>query len=134
MPRPHESTSHVDALIARYAQGRSIAELERTNDLPPGALSQSLRPSSRGRFPRFETQKRFADVLDAPLEEVSRAFAADADGSQLPLGASEWERELLAICRDLDDTMRAMVLDVARAARKHSGPDHYSGRDKDHES
>lgn len=70
--------SHADALVERYAAGRSIRELERAHGLTPGALANHLKPSVRGGFPRLEILERFAEVLGAPLKEVTAAFAKDA--------------------------------------------------------
>lgn len=115
MANDDPAISHVDALIERYARGRSIKQIERENNLPEGALSRTLRPSQRGKFPRYETQKRFADALSAPLDEVSEAFGRDSDSSYLGTGGlTTYERDLLAETRRLNHDQRAMLLTLAR--------------------
>ncbi len=111
-----EPQSHIDALIAKYANGRSIKEMERQHGLPEGALGNHLKPSQRGRFPRLPIQERFADALGAPLREVSNAFAADSkvgilEADPLPPHA----KRLVDDYVELDDSHQALARTVVRA-------------------
>ncbi|CRK55462.1 hypothetical protein [Alloactinosynnema sp. L-07] len=102
--------THVDLLISKYANGRSIAEIERENGLTAGALGHHLKPSQRGGAPKFEVLMRFVAALDAPLREVSSAFFADAGaamdgGEPLPPRAVRLTEQYLG----LDPTRRRIA-------------------------
>jgi len=107
------SGSHVDALIQRYAPDTSIKELERHNNLAPGALGNHLKPASRGRFPRQPILERFAEVLRAPLREVTAAFAADAElalvTDPLPTHAQQVLDDYLALNAEDQALARAIL-------------------------
>lgn len=101
---------HVDLLLNKYAPGRTVADIERANKLPPGALGHHLKPSQRGGAPRLEVMTRFADALGAPMWEVSQAFFAEAGvamdrGEPLPPGAMK----LLDTYLGLDDAGRRLA-------------------------
>jgi hypothetical protein len=105
-----DAQRHVDLLLQKYARGRTIADIERENELTPGALGHHLKPSQRGSAPKLEVLKRFADALSAPMREVSEAFFADAgvamDGGE-PLPAAA--KQLLDLYLGLDDTRRRLA-------------------------
>jgi hypothetical protein len=107
------SGSHVDALIQRYAVGRSIKELERQHGLAVGALGNHLKPANRGKFPRMPILERFAEVLCAPLKEVTAAFAADAElalvTDPLPAHVQEFLDDYLALLPEDQALARAIV-------------------------
>ncbi|MGH3760280.1 hypothetical protein [Actinophytocola sp.] len=106
-------SSHVDALIQRYAPGRSIKELERQHGLAIGALGNHLKPAARGRFPRLPILERFAEVLCAPLKEVNAAFAADAEldlvTDPLPAHAQQLMDDYLALTPEDQALARAIL-------------------------
>jgi transcriptional regulator with XRE-family HTH domain len=122
--------SHVDALIRRYARGRSIKEIERGNGLPEGALSRTLRPSQRGRIPRLHIQERFAQALGAPLYEVSIAFNAD-NGVSLENPLPPQAQALLNDYLTLDDQRRALIEGIVRLAAEQQREE--DQRDEDHQ-
>ncbi len=81
----------VDALIARYTDGRSVREIERANGLPEGSLSNFLKPSSRGKVPKLHVMQRFAVALGATLDEVSIAFGQEHGVALVALANDELE-------------------------------------------
>lgn len=109
--------SHIDTLIERYAAGKSIKELERQHGLAVGALGNHLKPANRGRFPRMPILERFAEVLGAPLKEVTAAFAADAElalvTDPLPTHAQQLLDDYLA----LDAKDQALARAILRTIR-----------------
>ncbi|WP_291412842.1 hypothetical protein [Actinophytocola sp.] len=120
------SGRRVDRLIQRYAPDTSIKELERQNNLAPGALSNHLKPASRGRFPRQPILERFAAVLRAPLREVTAAFAADAGlalvADPLPAHAQQVLDDYLA----LDTKDQALARAILHTIRHRPEPDQHS--------
>lgn len=70
--------SNVELLVAKYANGRSVKEIERQNELTAGALANFLKPSRGKGLPQLRVMQRFAAALDASMAEVSTAFVKDA--------------------------------------------------------
>lgn len=108
----------VDTLIARYAKGRSVRELERANGLPEGSLSNSLKPSNRGKIPKLHVMQRFAEVLETSLDEVSIAFGKEAGVALVALANDEIE--LVETYRLLPQSTKNLMRGcVALAAVQH---------------
>lgn len=70
--------SHVEQLVARYARGRSVREIERDNNLTQGALANFLKPSRGRGLVHIQVMERFANALGVTLKEASQAFVWDA--------------------------------------------------------
>lgn len=70
--------SHVEQLVARYARGRSVREIERDNNLSQGALANFLKPSRGRGLAHISVMERFASALGVTLKEASQAFVRDA--------------------------------------------------------
>ena len=111
MTAPGSSETHLQRLVKRYANGRTIKQLEREARLKEGALGNYLRPAKRdpgSKIPSAEVMIRFAGALDAPLEEVSQAFIQDwVNESGIPVGpgaaaCTAAEADLLENYRALD--------------------------------
>lgn len=112
----HESP--IDALIRRHARGRSVRKIEEDFGLRDGSLSHYLKPSQRGRWPSLKVQERFAAALEAPLTEVSKAFAAES-GIELDDDLTPTERELILNFRALEEPARSLAFDfLAMAANR----------------
>lgn len=73
-----DKPSHVEQLVARYAAGRSVKQIERDANLTQGALANFLKPSRGRGLVRIQVMERFAEALGAPMKEVSHAFVRDA--------------------------------------------------------
>ena len=119
------SPSHVDALIVKYARGRSDKEIERQAGLNQGALGSHLKPSQRGRFPRLQVQQRFATALGAPLREVSNAFAADCHQELLETEPLPPDcQELVDIYLALEPSRRALARHLMRGILDQQRTEH----------
>lgn len=102
--------SHVELLVARYANGRSVKEIERQNGLAVGSLGNFLRPSRGKGLPQLRVMQRFAAALNAPMSEVSEAFVRDAG-----LGGFDYtedEQDLIRRYRKLSDRDQIRLLRV----------------------
>ena len=77
---PGSAKTHVQLLVEKYCDGRSIREIERANDIKQGRLSYYVNPAwleSTKRIPKPEVFVLFATALGAPPDEVSQAFIKD---------------------------------------------------------
>lgn len=93
----NDNVSHVAALVNRYANGRSVRQIEADNNLSQGSLAHFLSPTHEATTLRLNVLQRFADALNAPLEEVSAAFARDYE---IPLPGPHLEPDELALLDD----------------------------------
>lgn len=83
----HSETSdgretHVGRLIRKYANGRSLREIERQHGLSNYYLARYTRSDWDRRQLNLGVIDRFVTALGAPIEEVTEAFALDME---LPL-------------------------------------------------
>lgn len=109
----------LDALVARYANGRSVREIERQNGLAEGALSNFFKLDKRGKIPRLHIMERFASALGASITEVSRAFAAESGVGLDDL--SDDERDLIERYRTLPKPTQELMLTFVTLAAQQQG-------------
>lgn len=102
--------SNVELLVAKYANGRSVKEIERQNGLAVGALGNVLRPSRGKTLPQLRVMQRFAEALNAPMSEVSTAFVKDAGLGEF--NYTDSEVDLIKRYRNLSDRDQIRLLRV----------------------
>jgi hypothetical protein len=77
---PGSAKTHVQQLVDKYCDGRSVREIERANNIKQGRLNYYVNPAwleSTKRIPKPEVFLMFATALGAPPDEVSQAFIKD---------------------------------------------------------
>lgn len=108
--------THVGTLIRKYANGRSIRQIERDNGLGSGRLSRYANPEWDASEMSLKVMNRFVTALGAPMEEVSAAFAKDLE---IPLEGRKLRRdeeELLDAYALVPNEYRSVVFRMIKAA------------------
>ncbi|MCP2248159.1 helix-turn-helix domain-containing protein [Lentzea aerocolonigenes] len=109
--------THIGRLVRKYAGGRSIRSIERSNNLPHDSLSRYVRGKWDHRSLNLDVMERLAAALGTSIDEVSEAFALDSEFPVQGRPLKIEEANLLDFYEELTPDGRVALLALAQALR-----------------